>query len=229
MCIIHYTAKAPNNLRFAILAVDTVLLAVRDNQLKVLLMKIQRPPHYSENYWGVPGGLIDPKETAEEAAIRHLWEKAGAKFAYLEQLYTFSGLDRDPRGRVVSVAYFALSPTIEAVRREGSGVAWYPVARLPRLAFDHKEIIETAVLRLQSKLEYTNIAFGLLPGEFTLGELQKVYEIVLQRRLDKRNFRKKLFVLKLLVSLKKKRRIGRSRPAELYKFAEHKQKVVRIL
>lgn len=215
------------NLRFAILAVDTVLFSVRQGELKVLLMKINRPPHYLGNYWGVPGGLIDPKETADQAAFRHLHEKGGATHRHIEQLYTFSALDRDPRGRVVSVAYLALTPSGDI--KEGSGAEWHPISKMPRLAFDHKRIVEAALERLQSKLEYTNIAKGLLPDEFTLGELQSVYEIVLKRKLDKRNFRKKLAQLKLLRDLKKKKRLLRSRPATLYSFRDKETKVVEIL
>ena len=232
MYIIHYmtkTSKSPHKLRFAILATDTVLFSKDQGGLKVLLMKVDRPPFYVQ-HWGVPGGLIHPKETADEAAKRHLWEKAGAKkFVHIEQLYTFSALDRDPRGRVVSVAYLALTPTTDIVRRGGSEVRWFSVENLPKLAYDHKDIIRTAIERVRSKLAYTNIAFGLLPEEFTLGELQRLYEVVLRRRFDKRNFRKKLFSLKLVVGTKKKKRAGRSRPAELYRFSERRHKVVGIL
>jgi len=229
--IIHYMAlfpKPPHKLKFAILATDTVLLSVNQGGLRVLLMKVDRPP-FSARHWGVPGGLIHPRETADEAARRHLREKAGARFAHIEQLYTFSALDRDPRGRVVSVAYLALTPRTAVARREGSEVRWFPVEHLPRIAYDHREIIRTAVERLRSKLAYTNIAFGLLAEEFTLGELQRLYETILDRRIDKRNFRKKLFQLKLVVGTKKKKRAGRSRPAELYRFVERKHKVVEIL
>lgn len=219
---------ASQNLRFAVLAVDTVLFAVLKGELKVLLMKINRPPHYRGEHWGLPGGLVDPKETAEESAVRHLWEKGGAKFSYLEQLYTFSALRRDPRGRVVSVAYMALTPAADVKKRPGD-IKWFSVIKLPKLAFDHKEIIETAVERLRAKLEYTNLAFGLLPEEFTLGELQRLYEVILGHRLDKRNFRKKIFSLKLLRDLKKKRKVGRTRPAGLYRFSERRERVVGIL
>ncbi len=231
MYIIHYMAKAPkppHKLKFAIIATDTVLFSVERGDLKVLLMKVDRPPFYTQ-HWGVPGGLIHPKETADEAAERHIWKKAGAKFTHIEQLYTFSALDRDPRGRVVSVAYLALTPTTNITKREGSKVHWFSVENLPKLAYDHKDIIRTATERLRSKLAYTNIAFGLLPEEFTLGELQRLYEVILDRRVDKRNFRKKLFQLKLVIGTKKKKRMGRSRPAELYRFGERKHKIVEIL
>ena len=231
MYIIHYMAQAPkppHKLKFAIIATDTVLLSVERGGLKVLLMEVDRPPFYTQR-WGVPGGLIHPKETADQAARRHLWEKAGAKFAYIEQLYTFSALDRDPRGRVVSVAYLAFTPTTDIAKRQGSEVRWYSVEHLPKLAYDHREVIQTAIERLRSKLAYTNVAFGLLPEEFTLSELQRLYEVILGRRVDKRNFRKKLFQLKLVVGTKKKKRAGRSRPAELYRFVERKHKIVEIL
>ncbi|MDP3727329.1 MAG: NUDIX domain-containing protein [bacterium] len=222
------TAPPPKRLKFSIIATDTVLLAVQGGELKVLLMKVDRPPFYTD-HWGVPGGLIRPRETADVAARRHLWEKAGAKFAHIEQLYTFSAVDRDRRGRVVSVAYLALAPSIGVAPRRGSEVRWFSVERLPKLAYDHRDIIRTALERLSSKLGYTNIAVGLLPREFTLGELQRLYEIVLDRRIDKRNFRKKLFWLKLVQGTKKKRRGGRMRPAELYRFVERKPKIVEIL
>lgn len=232
MYIIHYMIKTlipPHKLKFAIIATDTVLLSRGQGGLAVLLMKVDRPPFYVQ-HWGVPGGLIHPKETADEAAKRHLRDKAGVKnFVHIEQLYTFSALDRDPRGRVVSVAYLALTPTTDIARREGNDVRWFSVENLPKLAYDHKDIIRIAIERLRSKLAYTNIAFGLLPEEFTLGELQRLYEVVLHHKLDKRNFRKKLFSLKLVVGTKKKKRAGRSRPAELYRFRERRHKVVEIL
>ncbi len=221
-------AKAPHQLKFAIIAADTVLLAIDSRELKVLLMKINRPPYYRD-HWGAPGGLIHPKENAEEAARRHLLIKGGIKDAYLEQLYTFSRVDRDPRGRVVSVAYLALTPDGNSRIKTREEVKWFAVNKLPKLAYDHEEMIACAVRRLKAKLGYTNIAFTLLGDEFTLSELQRVYEIILERRFDKRNFRKKLFALKLLVALKKKKRGGANRPAELYRFAEKKPRIVEVL
>lgn len=231
MYIIHYmikTLKPTHKLKFAIIATDTVLFSVEQDGLKVLLMKVNRPPFYVQ-HWGVPGGLIHPNETADEAARRHLWDKAGAKFTHIEQLYTFSALDRDPRGRVVSVAYLALTPTLGIIAREGNEVRWFLVDNLPTLAYDHKEIVRTAVKRLRSKFGYTNIAVGLLADEFTLGELQRLYEMILNHKIDKRNFRKKLFQLKLVVGTKKKKRVGRSRPAELYSFMKRTPQIVNIL
>lgn len=222
------TLKPAHKLKFAIIATDTVLFSAGQDGLKVLLMKVNRPPFYVQ-HWGVPGGLIRPNETADEAARRHLWDKAGAKFTHIEQLYTFSGLDRDPRGRVVSVAYLALTPTLDIIAREGNEVCWFLVSNLPKLAYDHNEIIRTAVKRLRSKFGYTNIAAGLLANEFTLGELQRLYEMILNRKIDKRNFRKKLFQLKLVVGTKKKMRAGRSRPAELYNFMKRAPQIVNIL
>ena len=221
-------SKSPSKLKFAIIATDTVLLAVRHEELKVLLMKVNRPPFYV-NRWGVPGGLIRPDETADDAARRSLWSKGGAKFSHIEQLYTFSALDRDRRGRVVSVAYLALTPSTDVAQREGSEVRWFSVSNLPKLAYDHREIIRTATERLRAKLAYTNIAFRLLPEEFTLSELQRLYEVILERRLDKRNFRKKLSQLRLVHGTGKKKRAGRSRPAGLYRFSQREQRIVEIL
>lgn len=220
--------KAPHKLKFAIIATDTVLFTVEGRELKALLMRVRRPPHYI-NHWGAPGGLIHPKENADEAARRHLWIKGGVRNVYLEQLYTFSRVDRDPRGRVVSVAYLALTPDGGLRTKTKEEVKWFPVNKLPRMAYDHKEIIARAVRRLKAKLGYTNIAFALLPDEFTLSELQRIYEVVLERKLDKRNFRKKFFALKLLTALEKKKRGGANRPAGLYRFAEKKLKIVEVL
>lgn len=218
----------PKKLRFAVLAVDVVILTVHQDKLQVLLIKVHRPPHFI-NAWGVPGGLIDPKETAEQAVKRHLWVKAGVKDVYLEQLYTFSRVDRDPRGRVVSVAYFALVPFSKVRIKNPAAVRWVGVDDLPKLAYDHTEIVGVAVARLKAKLEYTNIAYSLMEDEFALSDLQKAYEAILRRKLDKRNFRKKLFALELLKPTRRHRRGEAHRPAELYRFVERKPRVVEVL
>src|SRR3989344_7064560 len=137
----------PHKLRFAILATDVVLFTVEQEALKVLLIPINRPPHY-KNAWGVPGGLIRPTETAEEAVVRILKEKGSmGSHTYLEQLCTFSEIHRDPRGRVVSVAYLGLVPSgmLSKEGREKYGVRWRGVGELPRLAFDHTKMIRVAV------------------------------------------------------------------------------------
>ena len=221
--------KPPHKLKFAVLATDTVLFTFDKGLLKVLLMKVNRPPFF-KNHWGAPGGLIHPKETAEQSAKRHIRAKGGiARVALTEQLYTFSRVNRDPRGRVVSVAYLALMPSTDMPAKLPNGVLWFSVKKLPRLAYDHAEVIAQAIARLRAKLAYTNIAFALLPNEFTLGELQRLYETILGRKLDKRNFQKKFLQLQLIRKTGKKRHMGRSRPAELWRFVEQKQKEVEIL
>ncbi len=209
-------------LKFAVLAVDVVLCTVADGVLKTLLMKVERPPYF-KNIWGFPGGLIKPSETAEEAAARIVSEKGGIKGAYLEQLATFSQVDRDPRGRVVSVAYLGLIAPQDIARSRGlkteTETEWCPVLKLPHLAYDHDELAQSAYKRLQAKIGYTNIVCKLLPREFSQSELQGVYEIILNKKFDKRNFRKKVHELKLVQRTGHIRREGAHRPAELFRFS----------
>ncbi|MCH7598102.1 NUDIX hydrolase, partial [Patescibacteria group bacterium] len=157
------SGKSPHKLRFAVLATDIALFRVFDKKLHVLLVRVHRPPHFIHK-WGLPGGLIHPKETADKAAVRLLREKGEIRDVYIEQLYTFSEVKRDPRGRVVSVAYIGLVPENKVLRLDDdSGIRWYSVRELPKLAYDHNEIIRAAVERMQGKLEYTNIVCNLLP------------------------------------------------------------------
>lgn len=220
-------------LKFAVLAADTALFIFDQKELWVRLIRVNRPPYFT-NCRGLPGGLIDPKETADEAAKRHLWEKGGVKNTnFLDQLYTFSALNRDPRGRVIAVAYLGLGYKKHILIAENNdkefNAQWFSVNRLPKLAYDHKEIIRVAVERIRAKLGYTNIASVLLPDEFTLGELQVLYEKILNHKLDKRNFRKKILKLKLLIATARQKRGIPSRPAVLYKFRDRKIKIVEIL
>lgn len=205
-------------------AVDTLIFTIVENALKVLLVKRLLPPF--EGFWAIPGGFVREGESLEQAAKRELKEETGAEAAeYLEQLYTFGEPNRDPRERVVSVAYFALIPasrigTIVA-SSDATEAAWCDAQELPQdLAFDHAKIIKYALLRLQWKLEYTNIAYSLLEEEFTLSEFQKVYEIILNRRIDKRNFRKKIEKLSLVKPTGKTVVRGVHRPAKTYRFAK---------
>lgn len=216
--------------KFAVIAVDVVIFTVQDGQFKALLIKMKKAPY--ADCWAAPGGLVKSDESVEQAARRHLRKKTGVRDMYLEQLYTFGRVDRDPFGRVVSVAYFALIPHAGMKLKttaEYGDVGWFPVEKLPKLAYDHQEIIAYAVQRLQSKLEYSNIVYGLLAREFTFSELQDIYEIILGRKLDKRNFRKKILSLRLVQRAYKKRRGETNRPAELYQFMERIPRVVQIL
>ncbi len=216
--------------KFTVVATDVVIFTIQEGKLKVLLIKMKKTPFLK--CWAVPGGLVKPKESLEEAARRHLFSKTGLKDVYLEQLYTFGKVNRDPSGRVVSTAYFALIPP-NSVRfpseEKSREVAWFPVKKLPRVAYDHSEIIQTALSRLRAKLSYTNIVYGLLAKEFTLSELQGIYERILEKKLDKRNFRKKILSLGLLKRLHKKKEGRAHRPAELYSFIKKEPQIIEIL
>jgi 8-oxo-dGTP diphosphatase len=200
--------------------VDLVIFTVAGPDLRVLLVKRKDAPF--EGSWALPGGFIRIDEGLEDAAKRLLREKAGVADVYLEQLYTFGSPGRDPRGRVITVAYFALIDAGKlrlAPQRGVEDIQWHSMFALPgRLAFDHAEILEYALTRLRYKLEYTTVGFQLLPKEFTLTDLQRIYEAVLHRTLDKRNFRKKITALELIEPLRKQRRDGAHRPAQLYRF-----------
>lgn len=222
--------KVAKKYKYAVIATDVVIFTIKDNGLNVLLIQMKKEPF--ADAWAMPGGLVNPDESVDDSAKRNLSLKAGVKNIYLEQLYTFGSPDRDPFGRVVSVAYFALiqSNDIELrTTKDYKDVAWFPVKKLPKMAYDHKEMLALAVERLKAKLEYTNIACNLLPNEFTLTELQNIYEIILDKNLDKRNFRKKILSLKLVRDTGRKRGGGANRPAELYKFIDKKAKIVNIL
>lgn len=216
--------------QFAVIATDVVVFTVRDDKLWVLLMKMTKEPY--QKSWAVPGGLVGANESPETATRRQLKEKTGLANVYLEQLATFGEVGRDPFGRVVSVAYLGLLPTgaasVAAIDSRAD-VAWYSVNKLPSLAYDHSAMVSVAVERLQNKLGYTTIAGQLLPKEFTLSELQRVYEIILGREIDKRNFRKKFLALELVQSTGRQQDGGAHRPAALYRFVGTKPQVVDIL
>jgi len=221
------------DLHFAVLATDVALFSVRDNMLLVRLVSVNRPPYFP-NTQGLPGGLIDPKETAEEAVARHLETKAGvaASTLYIEQLYTFSTVNRDPRGRVVAVAYLALVPweQLSAKQQANTKDAWWaPVSEARKLAYDHDEILAVALARLRSRATYTTLIGRLMPKEFTLTELEHVYESVIKTKLDKRNFRKKILKLDILSELPRKRASGPHRPAQLYRFSSEKVRDIEVL
>lgn len=203
-------------------AVDAVLFAIKQKQLKVLLIKINNGSY--KDKWAVPGGLVQLEETLDDAAKRVLFQKTNIGDIHLEQLYSFGELERDVRGRVVSVAYFALVSNSQNFKLKTtpyySEIAWWPVRNLLPMAFDHKKIIEYAFKRLKAKIEYSNIAYSLLPKEFTLTELQKIYEIILGRKIDKRNFRKKILALGLVKKTGKKEKGEAHRPAQLYQFSK---------
>jgi 8-oxo-dGTP diphosphatase len=199
--------------------VDVIIFTIQDTQLHILLIRRKVWPF--ENDWALPGGFVKMKESLEEAAKRELLEEAGIENVYLEQLYTFGEPARDPRTRVITVAYFALIPspnlTLTATT-DASEAKWFSINDLPNLAFDHGEIIKYSLERLKSKINYTTIAASLLPDSFTLTQLQKVYEVILGENLDKRNFRKKILSLDLIEETKEINKGNPHRPAKLYRF-----------
>ncbi len=202
--------------------VDTVALAVQQNVLEVLLVKRKYEPF--KNCWALPGGFVDDSDdTIEQAAARELLEETNVGNVYLEQLYTFGDKGRDPRGRSITVSYLALLRQEELELKassDASGVASWPVMELPEVAFDHKNIITYAHQRLKYKIEYSPAVFSLLPAKFRLRDLQSVYESVLGRSIDNRNFRKKFLNTGVLQELDEKSQEGSYRPARLYSFSE---------
>ena len=197
---------------------DIVIFTIRQDELKVLLIKRALAPHRNE--WALPGGFIKLEESLDEGARRELEEETGVSGVYLEQLYTFGQPDRDPRERVITVAYYALVPSDKFEVRAGSdaeGVSWFGMKEIPNLAFDHQEILDMAHERLTAKLEYSTIAFQFMPKNFTLSELQHVYEVILRGPIDKRNFRKRILGLELIKETGKERKTGAHRPAKLYR------------
>lgn len=210
-----YTYKHPR----AALTVDCAVFGFDDDELKVLL--IERALEPFKGSWALPGGFVRVDETLDTAARRELAEEAGLEDVFLEQLYTFGAVDRDPRERVVSVAYYALVKLAAFKTKAATDAAdarWFPVSKVPRLAFDHAEIFATALARLKGKVRYEPIGIELLPPKFTLSQLQYLYEAVLGTELDKRNFRKKVLGLGLFVPLKETQMAGRHRPAQLFRF-----------
>jgi len=200
------------------LAVDVVLLTVRDRALEVLLTRRREEPW--RDHWTLPGSLVRVDEPLDAAAHRALQDKAGLAGVYLEQLHTFGAVDRDPRARVVSVAHYALvDHGRAAAAAPAEDARWFSVAEIEALpmGFDHAEIVGHAVARIRARLEHVPIAFQLLPEAFTLSELQRVYEVILGRHLDKRNFRAKMLASGLL-ALAPGRRVAVGRPARLYRF-----------
>ena len=210
-------------------AVDAVLFTISEGTLQALLVKIKQGPFVGQ--WAFPGGLVHVGEHLDTAARRELYEKTGVSDLYLEQLYTFGEAYRDPTAHTVSVAYFALVPPVVGSLSRGekyADVRWFPIHGLPPLAYDHNAIAEYAVQRLRAKLSYTNIVYSLLPEEFTLADLQDLYEIILHQPLDRRNFRRKILALGLLKALPKTRR-GAHRPATLYAFTQRLPMNVAVL
>jgi len=197
---------------------DVVVFTIHEQQLKVLLVRRGHAPF--EGWWALPGGAVHLDEDLEASAQRLLAERTGLTGVYLEQLYTFGDPRRDPRERVVSVTYYALVPCERLAPEPQSdveAVGWFALDALPPLAFDHGEMVAVARERLAAKLTYSTIAFQFMAEQFTLSELQAVYEIILDQPLDKRNFRKRVLALEQIEATGEARRDGKHRPARLYR------------
>lgn len=207
------------------LTVDVVIFTLRAGVLQVLLIERGGEPY--KGMWAIPGGFVHRDETLEIAARRELNEETGVSDVYLEQLYSFGDPGRDPRGRVITVAYYALVQHERLDPRAGSDAAqasWYSMDALPPLAFDHRRILDYALERLRGKLDYTTVGFQFLPEKFTLTDIQSVYEAILGIPLDKRNFRRRIDALGVVVPLKEWRRSTSRRPAQLFKFSARRLK-----
>ncbi len=202
----------------AVLTTNIVVFSLRDEQLNLLLVRRRNPPF--QGYWSLPGGVVGENEDIEANAMRKLEEGTGVSGVYLEQLSTFGVPERDPRERVVAVAYYALVPSKRLRLRtdeDSEGVGWFALNELPELAFDHGEMVGTAHQRLAAKLDYSTIAFQFMPDRFTLSDLQKVFQIILNCDLDKRNFRKRMLAMDQIRQTPEVRRNGSHRPARLYR------------
>jgi len=208
---------------------DIVIYTIQNNELKILLVKRGIEPF--KNKWAIPGGFVRIHESLEDAAKRELEEETGVKDVYLEQLYSFGDPKRDPRGRVITVAYMALINS-EKIKLKAatdvSEVQWFSIKKIPQLAFDHKKILDYSLKRLKWKFEYTTVAFSLLPKKFTISEIQNIYEIVFNRQFDKRNFAKKVLSLDILKEEEIKKDVSH-RPPMLYSLKKDIGEVVEIL
>ena len=205
------------------LTVDSVIFGLdASSRLKVLLVQRDHEPFL--NHWALPGGFVNETETLEDAALRELEAKTGVIDIFIEQLFTFGTPKRDPRGHVVTVAYYALINLEEhqiGSETTSKDVNWFSLDKLPSLAFDHNEILKSAIDRLRGKVRYQPIGFELLPPKFTLSQLQKLYESILDTTLNKRNFRTKILKMDILQAHEIQR--GKAhRPAVLYAFDEQK-------
>jgi 8-oxo-dGTP diphosphatase len=210
-------------------AVDTVLLAIKDGKLKAYLVQLRLGALCDR--WAFPGGLVRVGEMLEEAARRELECATGLTEVYLEQLFTFGDPSRDPRAHVVSVGYMALVADPARIAKPASKYArgeWFEVSTLPPLAYDHALMAEYGVTRLKSKLEYSNIAYNLLPEVFTFAQFEALYELILARPIDRRNFRRRILAMGLLRKLPSKLR-GAHRPAALYSFNKRSLQIIEML
>jgi len=199
-------------------AVDAVVFTIMHDELRILLIKRKYEPFQGK--YALPGGFVHADEELEHACQRELEEETNVQQIFLKQFGAYGGVKRDPRGRILSVAYFALiRPEQKLIASfDATEPRWHSVYDLPELGFDHSKIIADALRQLRYELQTTNIAFQILPERFTLRELQQVYELVLDKKLDKRNFRKRIKELRILEETAEHKMEGAHRPAQLYRF-----------
>lgn len=200
--------------------VDAVVFGYEPSEgISVLLIQRKFPPFEGE--WAIPGGFVDKGESLEDAVHRELEEETGISINYLEQLYTFGDPNRDPRKRIISVAYYGLvSPEAFEIHAadDAADAKWFKIERLPQLAFDHKKILDMAIFRLRNKIAYEPVGFELLDDQFPFSSLHKLYETLNGKSIDRRNFKKKFLSLGILNELPPKKTTGRGRPGNLYEF-----------
>ena len=207
-----------------LVTVDIVVFTVQDDRLKVLLIQRKRDPF--KHMWAIPGGFIHMEESLKEAAVRHLRDETNIRDIFLKQLGAFGDPSRDPRARVITVAYYALvsSDRLQPRAKDNAeNIDWFCVTDLPDLAFDHHRVVDKSLKDLKDDLETSSIAFQLLPEKFTLTELQRVYELILEKKLDKRNFRKKILAGGLLQDTNETKMDGYHRPAQLFAFVDNRK------
>ncbi|MEW6303526.1 MAG: NUDIX domain-containing protein [Verrucomicrobiota bacterium] len=203
--------------------VDIIVFAIHEDDLKVLLIQRKGEPY--RNFWALPGGFVEINESVDTAALRELHEETGVEDVFLEQLYTFGEPKRDPRERVISVAYYSLVFLKEHTIRAASdalNACWFPIHDLPALAFDHPKIMSMAIKRLQGKVVYAPVIFSLLPPKFRLNQLRRVYEIILEHPIDAKAFRKHILSMGILTQLDEVDKTEPGPPAPLYRFDRKK-------
>lgn len=206
-------------------SIDCVLFGFDGGELKILLIERNEEPF--KDWWALPGNLVDEDESVEQSASRILHELTGLSDVYMEQYYTFGEVDRHPQGRVITVAYYAMlrlggDKALKPLTTYAKKAQWINVSELPKLAFDHQHIFDKGLEKIKRRIKHLPIAFELLPEKFTLTQVQNVYELILGKKLDKRNFRKKILSFGVLKELDEKQKGVSFRAATLYKFDKRK-------
>lgn len=209
----------------SVFSADCIIFGFDEGELKILL--IQRAEEPFKDWYALPGNMVYEDESIDAAAERILYELTGLKGIYMEQFHTFGEVNRHPKGRVITVAYFAMirlngQKDLKPVTNYASKACWVSVKDLPELAFDHNLMFNNGFDKIKSKISYQPIAFELLPEKFTLTQLQSLYEVILNKKLDKRNFRKKMLAYDILKELDEKQKGVSYRAAKLYKFDKRK-------